>query len=302
MAPRRSIAGANVDSSHPAGSSPTGPVTSVDTPTSASSSAPRTTSSTVGAGREVAEHVPSPRSRSGRGRRRRSAARSTSSLWAISSGAAEDVAGVGVLGDEPQGLPLAAAADEDARPRRADRRRAGTASPRAGSAALRRRRRRRSTSAGRSGGPPRVARTARPSAGTGTPSPRCSRSYQAAPIPSSARPPDSTSRVVTILASRPGWRYVTPVTRSRSRRRSRQAGHEPEGGVALEHRVLGRGHPVHLEVVVHERERPDAEGLGALREVGDARADAGRRARPVEAADVKVEVASRRSTPSGDRV
>ena len=32
----------------------------------------------------------------------------------------------------------------------------------------------------------------------------CSRSYQAAPMPSSPRPPDSTSRVATVFASRPG--------------------------------------------------------------------------------------------------
>jgi hypothetical protein len=31
-------------------------------------------------------------------------------------------------------------------------------------------------------------------------------------MPSRARPPESTSRVVTILASSPGWRYMTPVT------------------------------------------------------------------------------------------
>ena len=31
-------------------------------------------------------------------------------------------------------------------------------------------------------------------------------------MPSRARPPESTSSVVTILASSPGWRYITPVT------------------------------------------------------------------------------------------
>ena len=39
-------------------------------------------------------------------------------------------------------------------------------------------------------------------------------------MPSLARPPDSTSRVVTILASSPGWRYITPVTSSPSLIRS----------------------------------------------------------------------------------
>ena len=43
------------------------------------------------------------------------------------------------------------------------------------------------------------------------------------------------------------------------------AGDEAERGVALEHRVLGRRHPVHLEEVVHERQRADADGLGPLR-------------------------------------
>ena len=44
------------------------------------------------------------------------------------------------------------------------------------------------------------------------PSPRDSSSFQAAPMPSQARPPESTSRVVTILPRIPGCRYTTPVT------------------------------------------------------------------------------------------
>ena len=40
----------------------------------------------------------------------------------------------------------------------------------------------------------------------------CSSSFQAAPIPKMARPPDSTSSVVTCFASIAGFRYVTPVT------------------------------------------------------------------------------------------
>ena len=59
-------------------------------------------------------------------------------------------------------------------------------------------------------------------------------------------------------------------------------GDEAERGVALEHRVLGGRHPVHLEEVVHERHRADADGLGAPGEVGDTRPDSGRPARPVE--------------------
>jgi 2-haloacid dehalogenase len=42
--------------------------------------------------------------------------------------------------------------------------------------------------------------------GYGTPRPWCSRSNHAAPMPSHARPPESTSTVVTVLASRPGCR------------------------------------------------------------------------------------------------
>ena len=65
---------------------------------------------------------------------------------------------------------------------------------------------------------------------------------------------------------------------------------EAERGVALEHRILGRRHPVHLEVVVHERHGADAHGLGALGEVGDARPDAGRTAGPVESHDVEIKL------------
>ena len=65
---------------------------------------------------------------------------------------------------------------------------------------------------------------------------------------------------------------------------------EAERGVALEHRILGRRHPVHLEVVVHERHGADAHGLGALGEVGDAGPDAGRTAGPVESHDVEIKL------------
>ena len=59
-------------------------------------------------------------------------------------------------------------------------------------------------------------------------------------------------------------------------------GDEAERGVALEHRVLRRGHPVHLEVVVHERQGAYADSLGPLGQVGDTRPDARRTAGPVE--------------------
>src|SRR5439155_27340775 len=72
--------------------------------------------------------------------------------------------------------------------------------------------------------------------------------------------------------------------------RSGAARDDAERGVALEHRILGRRHPVHLEVVVHERHGADAHGLGALREVGDARPDAGRTAGPVESHDMEIKL------------
>ena len=216
MAASRSIAGPNVDSSQPAGSSPIAPVTRVDTPIFANASAPRTTSSTVASARDVAVHrgdfdlvgVAAHARRSG-GAGRRACARPRR--------AAEDVARVGVLGDQAEGLPLAAAADDDPRARRADRHRAAERLFELVVPAVGTRRCRRSTSAGRSGSPPRAARSAPATGGNGTPRPRCSRSYHAAPMPSSARPPDTTSSVVTVLARSPGWRYVTPVTRRRSR-------------------------------------------------------------------------------------
>ena len=78
---------------------------------------------------------------------------------------------------------------------------------------------RRSTSAGRSGSPPRAARSAPRSAGTA----RRGRGARVRTRPRRcrARPGRPTRRraCVTVLASRPGWRYVTPVTSSRNRER-----------------------------------------------------------------------------------
>ncbi len=81
----------------------------------------------------------------------------------------------------------------------------------------------------------------------------------------------------------------------------RAPGHEAERRVALEHRVGRRRHPVHLEEVVHERQRADADGLGAAGEIGDAGTDAGRRAGPVEAGAVEVEFHALRSAPAAAR-
>ena len=46
------------------------------------------------------------------------------------------------------------------------------------------------------------------------PNASCSSSNQPAPMPSWARPPDTMSSVVTVLASTAGLRYVLPVTRA----------------------------------------------------------------------------------------
>ena len=95
------------------------------------------------------------------------------------------------------------------------------------------------------------------SGGNGTPSPWCSRSYQAAPMPSMARPPERTSSVETILARRPGVPVGHTGHEQTQTHRVGDAGEVAECGVPLEHRVLGGCHPVHLEVVVHDRELAD---------------------------------------------
>ena len=77
-----------------------------------------------------------------------------------------------------------------------------------------------STSRARSGASPRASRTARRAAGTGSPSARDSSSFQAAPMPSQARPPDRTSSVVVALTQRPGLPVVDA------------ADHQPEAGRA----------------------------------------------------------------------
>jgi len=76
---------------------------------------------------------------------------------------------------------------------------------------------------------------------------------------------------------------------------------EAERRVALEHRILRRRHPIHLEEVVHERHRADTQGLGALGEVGDTRPDTGGTTGPVESHDVEIELHSAVLPPSGRR-
>src|SRR5262249_19586955 len=103
----------------------------------------------------------------------------------------EDVAAVRVLGDQPPRLPLPAAADQDRPERYRERQRTAE------------RLRQLVVLAAESSVPPahicrkicsvssrRSNRSA--NGGNGTPRPRCSRSFQAAPIPRKARPPEST--------------------------------------------------------------------------------------------------------------
>ena len=92
---------------------------------------------------------------------------STSSLWATSSDVrSEEVAGVGVPGDQTEGLLLATTADQDPWPWAADRLRRADRLGQVVVAHPRRGRRRRSTSDGRSGGSPPAVRTARTPGGT----------------------------------------------------------------------------------------------------------------------------------------
>ena len=113
----------------------------------------------------------SARSRRGRGRSPAQCSARIAYLRAIASGEPKTLRRIGVLGDQAQRLPLAAAADHDrdAGPRERLR---GVEQPRrmvvAAVEARPRCRARRSTSRGRSGASPRAARTARRAAGTGS--------------------------------------------------------------------------------------------------------------------------------------
>ncbi len=97
-----------------------------------------------------------------------------------------------------------------------------------------------------------------PTGGNGTPRPWCSRSYQAAPMPSCGSPAgehveggDDLGQQARVAVGDAGDQQpeVDPLG---------LAGEEAERGVALEHRVLGGGHPLHLEPVVHQGEQGDA--------------------------------------------
>ena len=119
---------------------------------------------------------------------------------------ADDVAHVGVAGHEPQRPLLAAAADQDGRPAGLHRRRhvarlvdpVVAARRSVGASSVNMARQICSASSRRS--------SRSPAGGKSKPSPSCSTSYQAAPMPRMARPPLMTSSVVTILARCAGLR------------------------------------------------------------------------------------------------
>ena len=85
-------------------------------------------------------------------------------------------------------------------------------------------------------------------------------------MPSIARPPEMMSSVVTILASRAGLRYVTPVTIVPRRTRLVRAASAPSERVGLQHRCLFRADAADLVEVVHHRDDVEAGRLGRLDE------------------------------------
>ena len=150
---------------------------------------------------------------------------------------------------------------------------ARTAFPSASSACPRRARCRRSTSGSRSGSPPRAARSARAIGGYGTPRPSCSSSNQAAPMPSWARPPERTSSVVTVFASRPGVAVGDAGDQQAEAHPLGLRGDVAEGGVALQHRFGVRADRRDLEPVVHQGELVGAALLGGAGGGGEDRRD-----------------------------
>ena len=65
---------------------------------------------------------------------------------------------------------------------------------------------------------------------------------------------------------------------------------ERQRGVALEHRLLGRPQHLHLEPVVHHRQRPHPDRLGRLGQRREGRADGLGAARPGEARHMDIEL------------
>jgi len=67
-------------------------------------------------------------------------------------------------------------------------------------------------------------------------------------------------------------------------------GEKAQGGVALEHRVGGRRHVLHLEVVVHQRERGEAGLIGGAGGGGQPRPDGGGVGEGGEVGDVQGQI------------
>ena len=113
-----------------------------------------------------------------------------------------------------------------------------------------------------------------PSGGNGKPRPRDSYSFQAAPIPSHARPPDRMSSVVVAFTQSAGVPVVDAADHQAEARARRVRGHEAEGGHALEHRLLDRADAPDLEEMVHDPDRVEADVVGLADDAGEGRADA----------------------------
>ena len=79
--------------------------------------------------------------------------------------------------------------------------------------------------------------------GNGSPNARCSRSHQPAPTPQKARPPESASRVATVLAVMPGGRKVTGRDQGAEPQPGVQAGEQAEGDPGLRDRLPGACRP-----------------------------------------------------------
>ena len=104
-------------------------------------------------------------------------------------------------------------------------------------------------------------------------------------MPSIARPFDSTSRVVTILASRPGIAVRRAGDQQAEPDVLGLAGEVAEGRVALQHRLGRTAEVLHLEPVVHHREQRGAALVGDPRGLGQS---VGQPGRPVGVGEVRV--------------
>ena len=129
-----------------------------------------------------------------------------------------------------------------------------------------------------------------PSGGNGKPSARDSYSFQAAPMPSQARPPDSTSSVVAALIQRPGLAVVDAAHHQPEPGTARMRGHEPERRPALEHGLFDGADAADLEEVVHDPDRVESGVVRVAHDAPQGRADGLRSTRPRERRDLQAEL------------